>query len=73
MKSQFTELENITDSSLYANAVKIADSKDQDLPLHPVLLISRLLYAVFVVGFIGYYFDRMVLSKQVKADRGMPS
>lgn len=73
MKTQFTKLEHITDGNLYANAVKTAGPKDQELSLHPILLISRLLYAVFVIGFMGYYFDRMVLSKLMRSDRGMPS
>jgi hypothetical protein len=30
-----------------------------DLPLRPIVLISRLLFAVFIVGFMGYLFDRM--------------
>jgi hypothetical protein len=30
-----------------------------DLPRHPIMLISHLLFAVFIVGFMGYFIDRM--------------
>jgi hypothetical protein len=30
-----------------------------EMPLDQVLVISRVLFAVVMVGFIGYFFDRM--------------
>lgn len=38
--------------------VKEAGSGNPDIPLEHVLLISRVLFAIVMIGFIGYFFDR---------------
>ncbi|MBK8814345.1 MAG: hypothetical protein IPN42_01985 [Methylococcaceae bacterium] len=38
--------------------VKEAGSGNPEIPLEHVLLISRVLFAIVMIGFIGYFFDR---------------
>jgi hypothetical protein len=59
MKTQFTQLDNITGNNVTANAVKKAGREHHESQ-RPLLIISQLFFAVFVIGFIGYYFDRVL-------------
>jgi hypothetical protein len=72
MKTQFTHLDNSTNAKVQANAVKKSGRDHLESPQHPILIVSRLFFAVFVVGFIGYYFDRLLqawLFKTFRAGR----
>ena len=42
-----------------ADALNISSGESTELPLADVLVISRVLFAVVMVGFIGYFFDRI--------------
>jgi hypothetical protein len=39
--------------------VKTLGGGDSEMPLADVLVISRVLFAVLMIGFIGHFFDRM--------------
>lgn len=39
--------------------VKTLAGGGSEMPLDQVLIISRVLFAVVMIGFIGYFFDRM--------------
>jgi hypothetical protein len=41
------------------NFLKVGSEETSVLPLADVLVISRILFAVVMFGFIGYFFDRM--------------
>ncbi len=61
------QLINLLDSSAtgfnrIADFVKTLAGGDSEMPLAEVLIISRVLFAVVMIGFIGYFFDRMKLS-----------
>jgi hypothetical protein len=59
MKTQFTQLDNITGSNVTANAVK-KTGREQHESQRPLLIISQLFFALIVIGFFGYYFDRFL-------------
>jgi hypothetical protein len=61
------QLINLLDSSAtgfnrLADFVKTPGGGDSEMPLAEVLIISRVLFAVVMIGFIGYFFDRIKLS-----------
>ncbi|MEQ1637369.1 MAG: hypothetical protein ABL903_11805 [Methylococcales bacterium] len=39
--------------------IKSLAGEDTEMPLAEALIISRVLFAVVMFGFIGYFFDRM--------------
>ncbi|MEQ1635577.1 MAG: hypothetical protein ABL903_02725 [Methylococcales bacterium] len=57
------QLINIFDPTLGINWVvdffKTLAGADSEIPLAEALIISRVLFAVVMFGFIGYFFDRM--------------
>ncbi|MEQ1543819.1 hypothetical protein [Methyloglobulus sp.] len=57
MNNQF--LENATGFNRVVDSVKIVAGENSEIPLTQVLLISRVLFAVVMIGFIGYFFDRI--------------
>ncbi|MBM4207663.1 MAG: hypothetical protein FJ190_06450 [Gammaproteobacteria bacterium] len=69
MKTQITHLEQRKGINATADAPTASGRDHREKALHPLLLISRLFFAVFVVGFIGYYFDRLLQFAFFKADR----
>lgn len=69
MKTQITHLENIRDMNATGDAVIASGRDHQEKPLHPLLLIFRLFFAVVVVGFIGYFFDRFLQFVFIKVER----
>ncbi|MEQ1636835.1 MAG: hypothetical protein ABL903_09075 [Methylococcales bacterium] len=57
--------------------IKSLAGGDSEMPLAEALIISRVLFAVVMFGFVGYFFDRMKLSvstreikAKIKAGRG---
>lgn len=59
MNNQLINLYNATGLNRAIDFVKTAGGGDSELPLADVLVISRILFAVVMIGFIGYFFDRM--------------
>lgn len=70
MKTQFAHLDNSKGANATANAVTNSGRDLQETPQHPLLIVTRLFFAVFVIGFIGYYIDRLLQFTLFKADRG---
>ncbi len=46
----------------FADFVKTLGGGDSEMTLTEVLIISRVLFAVVMIGFIGYFFDRIKLA-----------
>lgn len=42
-----------------ANFTRLLTDENSEIPLAHILLISRVLFAVVMIGFIGYYYDRL--------------
>jgi hypothetical protein len=42
--------------------VKTLAGEDSEMPLDQILIISRVLFAIVMIGFIGYFFDRIKIS-----------
>lgn len=59
MNDQLINLDNATGFNRVADFVKTLAGGNSEMALGNVLLISRILFAVVMIGFIGYYFDRM--------------
>jgi hypothetical protein len=59
MNTQLINLYNATGFNRIVDSVKTVGGGDSEFPLAEVLIISRVLFAVVMIGFIGYYFDRM--------------
>lgn len=53
--------------------VKTLAGGGSELPLAQVLIISRILFAVVMIGFIGYFFDRMKQSVFAMAGKAKPN
>lgn len=53
--------------------VKTLAGGDSGMPLAQVLIISRVLFAVVMIGFIGYFFDRMKQSAFAMAGKAKPN
>ena len=61
---------NTTSFSWMVDSVKTRVGSDSEIPLAQVLIISRVLFAIVMVGFIGYFFDRtkqLVFTMESKA------
>ncbi|WP_411726774.1 hypothetical protein [Methyloglobulus sp.] len=70
MNDQLINLYNATGFNRVVDFVKTLAGGNSEMPLGHVLLISRVLFAVVMTGFIGYFFDRMkqsLLSMENKA------
>jgi hypothetical protein len=66
--------DNATGFNRVVDSVKIVAGEISGIPLAQVLLISRVLFAVVMIGFIGYFFDRLKQSafpmeSKAKTDR----
>jgi len=59
MNNHLISLYNSTGFGRVVDAFKIATGDSAELPLADILVISRVLFAVVMVGFMGYFFDRM--------------
>jgi hypothetical protein len=60
MSNQLTNfLDNgATGFNRLADFVKTLGGGDSEMPLAEVLIISRVLFAIVMVGFIGHFFDK---------------
>ncbi len=59
MNNQLIEILNsATGIARIVDFVKILTVRDADMSLDQVLIISRVFFAVVMIGFIGYFFDR---------------
>ena len=61
MNNQLIEIFNSGATGFYriVDFVKTLAGGGSEIPLAQVLIISRVLFAVVMIGFIGYFFDRM--------------
>jgi hypothetical protein len=59
MNNHLINLYSSSGFSRVVDSFKMATGDSAELPLADVLVISRVLFAVVMVGFIGYFFDRM--------------
>ncbi len=59
MNNPLISLYNITGFSRVVDSFKVATGDSAELPLADALVISRVLFAVVMIGFVGYFFDRM--------------
>jgi hypothetical protein len=59
MNNQLINLDNATGFNRVVDFVKTLAGGDYEIPLADALILSRVFFAVVMVGFIGYFFDRM--------------
>jgi hypothetical protein len=59
MNNHLINLYNATGFNRVEDSVNVTTGGSSDLLLADLLLISRVLFAVVIIGFIGYFFDRM--------------
>jgi hypothetical protein len=61
MNKQLIEIFNsgATGSGRIVDFVKTLVGEVSEMPLEQILIISRVLFAIVMIGFIGYFFDRM--------------
>jgi len=58
MNNQLIEiLKSTTGFARVVDFVKTLASSGTEMPLDQVLIISRVLFAVVMIGFVGYFFD----------------
>jgi hypothetical protein len=65
MNTFLINLYQATGVSRVVDSFKVSTGESAELPLADVLVISRVLFAVVMIGFIGYYFDRIKQSLAV--------
>ena len=58
MSNQLINLYNSTGLNRAVDSVKTLFGGNSEVPLTDILLISRVLFAIVMIGFIGYQFDR---------------
>jgi hypothetical protein len=70
MNDHLINLYNAIGLNRIADSFNVGSGESAELPLAEVLVISRVLFAVVMIGFIGYFFDRIKQSILVenKAD-----
>jgi hypothetical protein len=61
MNNQLIEIINssVTGFDRIIDFVKTLAGGGFEMPLEQILIISRVLFAIVMIGFIGYFFDRM--------------
>jgi hypothetical protein len=59
MSNRHPELVNESDSQ-FIGVKNSYDINKYEQTVNPAVLIGKLLYAVFIIGFMGYCYDRMV-------------
>jgi hypothetical protein len=74
MSKQLNKISNNTTGGFYriADFAKNLTKQSSELPLAHVLVISRVVFAVVMIGFVGYFFDRIkqsvfIMESKVKA------
>jgi hypothetical protein len=75
MNKQLIEILNsgATGFDRIVDFVKTLAGGGTEMPLDQVLIISRVLFAVVMIGFIGYFFDRMEQSAFTMLGKAKPS
>jgi hypothetical protein len=75
MSNQLIDLLNssATGFDRIVDFVKTLAGGGSEMPLAQVLIISRVLFAVVMIGFIGYFFDRMKQSVFTMGGKAKPS
>lgn len=58
MSNLLINIYNTVGLSRLVDFVKETGNGNPEIPLEHVLLISRVLFAIVMIGFIGYFFDR---------------
>jgi hypothetical protein len=59
MNIHLIDLYNATGLGRVVDSLKFATGGNSDLPLADVLVISRVLFAVVMIGFVGHFFDNI--------------
>lgn len=75
MSNQLIEIlnSNATGFDRIVDFVKTLAGRDSAMPLDQVLIISRVLFAVVMIGFIGYFFDRVKQSVFAMENKAKPN
>ncbi|NOU21466.1 MAG: hypothetical protein HOO93_06685 [Methyloglobulus sp.] len=75
MSNQLIDLFNsaATGFNRIVDFVKTLAGENSEMPLVQVLIISRVLFAVVMIGFIGYFFDRMKRSVFAMVSNAKPN
>lgn len=75
MDNQLIEILNsaATGFGRIVDFVKTLLREGSEMPLDQVLIISRVLFAIVMVGFIGYFFDRTKRSAFVMVSKAKPN
>jgi hypothetical protein len=68
MNEHLINIYNATGLNQVEDSINISTGGSPDLLLGDLLVISRVLFAVVMVGFIGYFFDRLKQSVFVKSE-----
>ncbi len=68
MNNHLVNLFNATGLNRVVDSLNIAPTESSELPLAEILIISRVLFAVVMIGFVGYFFDRMKQSVFVSSE-----
>ena len=58
MSNPLSNIYNSTGMNRLVEFIRTFSEGNPDLPLEHLLLISRVLFAIVLIGFIGYFFDR---------------
>jgi hypothetical protein len=66
MNEHLINMYNATGLNQVEDSINISTGGSSELLLGDLLVISRVLFAVVMVGFIGYFFDRIKQSILVK-------
>ena len=59
MNIHLIDIYNATGLSRVVDSLKFATEGSAELPLADVLVISRVLFAVVMIGFVGHFFDNI--------------
>jgi hypothetical protein len=75
MDNQLIEILNsaATGFDRMVDFVKTLAGKNSEMPLDQILIISRVLFAIVMIGFIGYFFDRTKQSAFVMVSKAKPN
>ena len=59
MNIDLIDIYDATGLGRVVDSLKFASERSADLPLADVLVISRVLFAVVMIGFVGHFFDNI--------------
>ncbi|MGZ8186578.1 MAG: hypothetical protein ACXW0H_08225 [Methylobacter sp.] len=60
MSTQLIKYYKATGFDRLVHRLRSVDRRNSELSLHHLVLISRILFAIFIIGFMGYFFDRLM-------------